>query len=116
MKTRPHETNKAKTTSDHKYLLFFFYCCITKTEGNSLFKLVFKNQKIVPTSVFHVANGKIIRIGEVGCLSVSTIFFGVRESLLGAGLAPTRFASAPNLSVEACQPARAHHLPLEGLL
>ena len=86
-----------------------------------MFKLVFKNQKIVPTSVFHVANGKIIRIGEVGCLGVSarvkkTIFFGVRESLLGAGLAPTRFASAPNLSVEACQPARAHHLPLEGLL
>ena len=84
-----------------------------------MFKLVFKNQKIVPTSVFHVANGKIIRIGEVGCLGVSTretIFFCVRESLLGAGLAPTRFASAPNLTVEACQPARAHHLPLEGLL
>ena len=57
-----------------------------------------------------MTNGKIIRIGEVGCLSVSTretIFFGVNESLLGAGMAPTRFASAPNLSVEACQPARA---------
>ena len=53
-----------------------------------------------------MANQKIIRIGEVGCLGVSTretIFFGVRESLLGAGQAPTRFASASNLSVEACQ-------------
>ena len=53
-----------------------------------------------------MANGKIIRIGELGCLGVSTrgkktILFGFRESLLGAGLAPTRFASNPNLSVEA---------------